>query len=60
MENIIDKLFTIMVGDKKVLVECQGVCVSELGGLFLKMKMPNGSNMNVYVCGLYDQTLQEA
>ncbi len=49
-----------MVGDKKVLVECQGVCVSELGGLFLKMKMPNGSNMNVYVCGLYDQTIQEA
>ena len=60
MENIIGKLFIIMVGNEKVLVSCQGVCVSVLGGLYLKMKMPNGSSMNVYVCGLYDETIQQA
>jgi hypothetical protein len=59
MENIIGKLFTVMVGNQKVLVVCQGVCVSELGGLYLKMKMPNGTNMNVYACELYDKTIKE-
>jgi hypothetical protein len=59
MENVIGKLFTIMMGNEKVLVSCQGVCVSELGGLYLKMKMPNGSMMNMYVCSVYDKTIQE-
>lgn len=59
MDNVINKLFTIMVGGKKELVVCEGAYISALGQLYLKVKMQNGSHMNVYICGLYDETIQE-
>jgi hypothetical protein len=48
-------LFIVKVNDEDTLVKCEGAYVSELNQLYLKLKMPNGSHMNYYVCGLNDE-----
>lgn len=45
-------LFIVKVNGEDTLVKCEGAYVSELNQLYLKLKMPNGSTMNYYMCGL--------
>ena len=47
-------LFIVKVNGEDTLVKCEGAYVSELNKLYLKLRMPNGSTMNYYMCGLDD------
>ena len=47
-------LFIVKVNGEDTLVKCEGAYVSELNQLYLKLKMPNGTTMNYYICGIND------